>query len=258
MDKKYALITGASSGIGEEFAKRLALDGYDLILVARRVDRLEHLANSLKEKNCNCLILAGDLSNTSEVDRIFNEVKTLPIEILINNAGFGDCGYFPTTSLEKDLNMVDVNVKALHQFTKLMLNKFLASDSGYILNVASSAGLIPAGPYMATYYATKAYVTSLTRAIARELKEKHSKIYIGALCPGPVDTEFNRVANVSFSLKGISPYYCANYCIDKMYQKKVIIIPSLRMKLAMNLGRLLPQSLYIMLTGHQQKKKLYG
>ena len=121
--------------------------------------------------------------------------------------------------------------------------------------MASSAGLIPAGPYMATYYATKAYVTSLTRAVARELKEQKSKVYIGCLCPGPVDTEFNDVANVQFALKGISPSYCANYAIDKMKKRKVVIVPSLKMKMAMFGGRLIPDDLYIKIAGHQQKKK---
>lgn len=127
-------------------------------------------------------------------------------------------------------------------------------DRGFILNVASSAGLIPAGPYMAAYYASKAYVASLSRAVACELRQSHSHVYVGCLCPGPVDTEFNDVANVRFALKGISAEYCANYAIDRMMKHKTVIVPTLRMKLATTCGRFLPQSLYIKIVSHQQKK----
>ena len=126
------------------------------------------------------------------------------------------------------------------------------------MNVASSAGLIPAGPYMATYYATKAYVVSLTRAIAQELQDEGSNIYIGALCPGPVNTEFNSVANVEFALRGISPSYCVKYAIRQMKKRKVLIVPTLTIKAATFFGRFIPQSLYIKIAGHQQKKKFKG
>ena len=124
--------------------------------------------------------------------------------MLINCAGFGDFGAFTTTSLDKELEMIDVNIKAVHILTKKFLPDMIAKNEGYILNVASVAGLMPAGPYMATYYATKAYVTSFTSAIAEELEEKKSNVYVGSLCPGPVDTEFNKVADVKFNLKGIT------------------------------------------------------
>lgn len=108
---------------------------------------------------------------------------------------------------------------------------------------------------MATYYATKAYVASLSRAVAKELRQHNSAVYVGCLCPGPVDTEFNDVANVKFALRGISAEYCANYAIDRMKKKKTVIIPTLQMKLVTVCGRLIPQSLYISLVSHQQKKK---
>ena len=152
--------------------------------------------------------------------------------------------------------MIDVNVRAVHILTKLVLRKMKAQGGGYLLNVASSAGLIPAGPYMATYYATKAYVASMTRAVARELKEEGSRVYIGALCPGPVDTEFNSVANVEFALPGITPEYCADYAIRQMKRRKVVIVPTLALKAATTMGRFIPQSVYIAIAGHQQKKKL--
>lgn len=252
---KYALITGASSGIGEEFAKRLAKENYHLILVARRRDRLETIKDQLP---CECDIICADLSLKEECLRVVDVVKDLPIEVLINNAGFGDCSYFLDGQLDKELQMIDVNIQAMHILTKEILKIMVKNDRGYLLNVASSAGLIPAGPYMATYYATKAYVTSFTQAIAQELKEKGSHVYIGALCPGPVATEFNQVAEVEFALKGISAQYCVDYALKKMKKKKVLIIPTWTMKFSIFMIRFIPRSLYIRIVSHQQKRKIQG
>lgn len=245
--KKYALITGTSSGIGEEFAKQLSKD-YHLILTARREDRLLRL----KEKY-HCDIIVADLSKEEDCFRVYDSIKDKKIDIFINNAGFGDCGYFIETDMNKELDMINVNIKALHILTKLMLQHMMKYNEGYILNVASSAGFIPAGPYMSTYYATKSYVKSLTLGIAEEIKD--SSLYIGCLCPGPVDTEFNSVANVEFSLNGISKEYCVSYALKKMYNKKKIIIPGLMMKLVITLGKFLPVKLYVKIAAHQQKKK---
>lgn len=255
--KHYALITGASSGLGTEFAKQLCEDGYSLILVARRLDRLEALKKELSSEGNDIQLITADLSITSSCEKVIEQLQDLPIDIFINNAGFGDCGLFSETELSKDLQMIDVNVKAMHTLMKLMLPKMHKQGYGSILNVASSAGLLPAGPYMATYYATKAYVASLTRAVAREEKERSSGIYIGALCPGPVDTEFNQVANVEFALRGITPSYCVSYALKKMKQKKTVIVPTFALKWATSMGRFIPQKLLIQITGHQQKKKIY-
>lgn len=255
MGKKnsYAVITGASSGIGAEFAGRLAKEGYPLILVARRGERMQRLAADL---GAECIIFPADLSQESECRRMMKELEGKKIAVFINNAGFGDCGCFLETDVEKELHMIDVNIKALHLLTKLVLRKMEAQHGGYLLNVASSAGLMPAGPYMATYYATKAYVTSMTRAVAEELREKGSPVYIGCLCPGPVDTEFNSVANVEFALRGITAEFCANYAVDQMKKRKTVIIPTLTMKAAMTFGRFLPQAAYIRIAAHQQRRKL--
>ena len=206
--KNYAVITGASAGLGTEFAKQLANRGYKLILTARREERLRELAESL---NVECVIIPADLSDKEECLRFFRLIESYKTDIFINNAGFGDCGSFLDSSLEKELDMVNVNISAMHILFKKMLQKMQKENHGYILNVASSAGLLPAGPYMATYYATKAYVSSLTQAVAQELKEADSKVYVGALCPGPVDTEFNEVANAEHALKGITAEYCVEY-----------------------------------------------
>ena len=256
--RQYAVITGASSGIGAEFAKRFAKEGYSLVLVARREDRLQDLKLELMydlAEEARCVIMAADLSKMDVCEAVADRLEKIPVSIFINNAGFGDCGAFTETDLDKDLDMIDVNVKAVHYFAKRMLRKFKRQGGGYLLNVASSAGLTPAGPFMATYYATKSYVVSLTRAVARELYEAGSPVYVGCLCPGPVDTEFNENANVEFALKGISAKYCANYAVDQMKKKTVVIVPTVAMKALAHGGRFVPDNVMLAMVSHQQKKK---
>ncbi len=255
----YAVITGASSGIGREFARILAGEGFSLILIARRLDLLCELKEELTPMIAPdgiCITYKMDVSDFKACDEFMNYIQDQKIGVFINNAGFGDCSYFPDGDLDKEMSMIDVNVKAVHYLTKLMVRKMLEQKGGYILNVASSAGLLPAGPYMATYYATKSYVTSMTLAIARELKEHGSKVYVGCLCPGPVDTEFNGVANVEFSLPGIDARDCATYAVKQMKRRTTVIIPTLRMKLAVLMGRISPLKLSTAITGMQQKKKM--
>ena len=150
--------------------------------------------------------------------------------------------------------MVDLNIKAVHILTKLFLQDFMMKDKGYILNVASSAAFQP-GPLMATYYATKAYVLRLTEGIYEELRRKKSHVYIGCLCPGPVATEFNQVANVSFSLNGLSSNDVAQYAIEKMLQRKLIIIPGILMKLNVFFNRFVPRKLLLRIAYHIQRQK---
>lgn len=255
----YAVVTGASSGIGTELAKVLARQGYDMILVARRRDRLEKLRKYLSAKyGTDSVIIEEDLSSVEGCKRLYEKVSGYEVEVFINNAGFGDAGSFTETDLDKDLQMIDVNVRAVHVLTKLMAGYFREKNGGYLLNVASSAGLFPAGPYMATYYATKAYVTSLTSALAEELREEGSDVYVGALCPGPVNTEFNNVANVQFALKGISPKYCAAYAVNQMFKRKEIIVPTARMKFVVFIQRLSTRRFAVKITARQQKKKIYS
>ena len=213
MKKSYAVITGASSGIGMAFARQLAAEGYRLVLVARREDRLQELAQELQKKGTESIVISADLSQKEACYHLMQQIEKLPVGILINDAGFGDCGSFLETDADKEMQMIDVNVKAMHLLMKLMLRRMEKQEGGYILNVASSAGLLPAGPYMAAYYATKAYIASLTRAVALELKQRGSRVYVGALCPGPVNTEFNAVANVELALAGITPEYCVRYAL---------------------------------------------
>ncbi len=247
-----ACITGASSGIGKEFAKLLASKGYNLILIARSTDKLKEIASRLPVK---CKIITCDLSSETACLKLCETLKKYKIDILINNAGFGNFGSFTKTPIEKDMSMINVNIKSLHIITRQLLPEFVKRDSGYILNVASSAGLLPGGPYMAAYYATKAYVTSLTSAIYQELKESKSNVHISMLCPGPVDTNFNNVASVKFAIPGISASKCASYALNQMFKGKLTIVPSAVMKFAVTGARFVPRKLLLSITAFQQKKK---
>ena len=169
-----ALITGASSGIGRDMARYLASKNIDLILVARRKERLEDLK---KECNVSVEIVELDLLKKENLYKLFKKYQNKKIDILINNAGFGLFGDFLETDLERELEMIDLNVVAYHVLTKLFLQKMNKEGGGYILNVCSSAGFL-AGPRLATYYATKNYITKLTMAIHEELRHKNSTMKI--------------------------------------------------------------------------------
>lgn len=245
------LITGASSGIGADMARILSSKGYDLILVARRKEKLEELK---KELNTDIKIISLDISKIDNCYKLYNIVKNENIDILINNAGFGTFGLFTDVDLNKELNMIDLNIKSVHVLTKLFLKDFRLKNSGYILNVASSAAFM-SGPLLSTYYATKSYVMRLTTAIYEELRREKSNVYVGVLCPGPVDTEFNSVAGVKFALKGLKSNEVANYAIKKMFKRKLIIIPGFSIKLGIFATRLLPIKLMLKISYKIQKKK---
>ena len=254
---KTVWITGASSGIGREFARRYARLGFRLILTARRTARLEALAAELTAKHSPfCRILPAEGEQESECARLCEALTDERIDIFINNAGFGVCGSFLETSGEKELSMAKVNVLAMHQLFKFAVKKMEAQGFGTVLNVASSAGLLPGGPYMAGYYASKAYVVSMTRGVAEELREMHSPVYVCALCPGPVDTEFNDHAGVVFALRGITPELCVEEALLGMMHRKTIIVPSAFMRLCTSAQRLVPIPLLMPIVARQQKKKL--
>ena len=247
-----ALITGASSGIGYSVAKVLHDMGIDLVLVSRNKEKLEKLKKQFGKKT---KVIEMDLSSTYNCIELYELCKEDKIDILVNNAGFGDCGYFIETSLTKELNMIDLNIKSVQILTKMFLNDFIKHNRGYILNVASMAAFAP-GPLMATYYATKSYVLNLTEGIAEELKNINSKVYIGCLCPGPVNTNFNDAANVKFNIKGINSDKVANYAINQMFKGKKIIIPSMKMKFSHSLSKICPNKLMSRFIFNFQKKKV--
>ena len=255
--QKTVWITGASSGIGREFARRYAKMGCRLILTARRADRLEALALELKQAHgTQCRILTADLAREEECTRLCKELEGETLDIFINNAGFGVCGSYLETDAAKEEEMVRVNVEAMARLFRFAVRKMQAAGGGTILNVASSAGLLPGGPYMAGYYASKAYVASLTRGVAEELRQMHSPVYVCALCPGPVDTEFNDRAGVIFALKGITPEFCVDEALLGMMRHKIIIVPSAFMRLCTSVQKLVPTPLLMPIVARQQKKKL--
>ncbi len=243
-----ALITGASSGIGRDFAKILTEKGYKLVLVARDEEKLKELQNELK---INTKIISMDLSNVENCKKLHAENPD--IDLLINNAGFGDCGNFTHTSLDKEISMINTNITAYHILTKLYLIDMKKVNKGHILNVASIAGFMP-GPLMATYYATKSYIVRLSESIREELKQEKSNVKISILCPGPVKTNFTKVANVRFNLREANSYDIAKYAIKHL--NRFYIVPRLDIKLARLGAKLFPSNLVAKVTYMVQKKKL--
>lgn len=244
-----ALITGASSGLGRKFAIYLSNMGYDLILVSRDKEGLNKTAELCKT---NVIIENLDLSTVENCELLYKKHKD--IDILINNAGFGLFGEFSTVNLEKELNMIDLNIKAVHVLTKLYLKEMIKKDNGRILNVASTAAFLP-GPLMSTYYATKSYVFSLTMAIYEELRKNKSLVKISVLCPGPVDTNFNDVANVKFSVKGLSSSYVVKYALKKMFKNKLVIVPGFMSKLVAIACKITPLKFQLKIDYNIQKRK---
>lgn len=248
------LLTGASSGIGRDMARILASRGYDLALIARNEDELKKLAKELEEKNkINIEIIATDLAIEENCKKIHNQVQN--VDILINNAGFGDCGNFTKTSLEKEIKMINTNIIAYHILTKLYLTDMRKKGEGKILNVASIAGFMP-GPLMSTYYATKAYVVRLSEAIREELKKEKSGVKISILCPGPVKTNFDKVANVKFHMREANSMNVAKYAIKKLEKGKFYIVPGLDVKLAKLGAKIFPAPLISKITYIIQKRKI--
>lgn len=248
------LITGASSGIGRDLAKEFAKKNYEIVLVARNVEKLESLKKILKEEyNAKVEYLSVDLSSRSSCIDLHEKAKN--IDILVNNAGLGDFGNFTKTELEKDFSIIDTNITAMHVLTKLYLKDMKERNSGKILNVASIAGFLP-GPLMATYYASKNYVVRLSEAIREELNKEKSNVKISILCPGPVRTNFNNVANVKFEISSLSSEYVAKYTVDKFLKNKFYIVPGFQIKCAKFFSKIIPTPILSKCTYHMQKRKM--
>ena len=241
-----ALVTGASSGIGLEIAKYLGSLGYDLVLVSRNILEIKEKFPTKVE------LISMDLTKEEDCYQLYE--KYPDIDILVNNAGFGLFGMFNETDLDRELEMIDLNVKAVHILTKLYVQEFEKRDRGRILNVASIAGFMP-GPLMSTYYATKNYVVSLSSAIKEELKRKKSKVSISILCPGPVKTNFDKVADVTFSLKGKESCYVAKCAVEGLLKKKFYIVPGISIKLLRIGSKIIPTSILTKFVYLSQKRK---
>lgn len=247
-----AVVTGGSSGIGYSIAKYLESQDIDLIIISSDKDKLEKVRPNFKP---NTKFIVADLTDLKKVKDTYVILKQENVDILINNAGFGLLGEFTETDINEELDMINLNVKAVHVLTKLILKDMQKKNFGYILNVSSCAAFGP-GPLMATYYASKAYVETLTESIHEELRRNNSNVVISCLCPGPVNTNFNNRAGVKkFGVKALEPDYVAKYAIDKMYKGKLIIIPGFTIKLATFMRRFVPRSLIRRITYNLQDQK---
>ena len=247
-----ALITGASTGFGRDFAIKLSEQGYDIVAVARSKEKLEELKNEIKT---NVEIEVMDLSQKENAYKLHEKYQN-KIDLLVNNAGFGECGRFDKTDLEIELNMIDLNVTTLHILTKLFYTDFVKKDKGQILNVASIAAFQP-GPLMATYYASKSYVYNLTMALYEENRRNKGHVKISVLCPGPAKTGFFSRANVKFAIKPHSSDYVTEYALKKMNKNKLLIVPGVVPKLTVFSNRLVPRKLAMRVAYNITERKLY-
>lgn len=248
----YSLITGASSGIGRAMAKELAKRGSDLILVARREAELKALKDQITQQyKVDVVINVKDISKVENCKQLFSEVLSYQPYFVINNAGFGRVGLFSEIDLDSELSMIDTNIVAVQVLTKLFVNSM---TDGVILNVSSVAGMLPT-PLMATYAATKSYVLNFSRAINQELKISKSKLRVLSLNPGPVITEFGKVAQTTQKMQGMSAERCAKIAIKGLLKRKSVIVPGFLMKVMRLLVKFLPTGIVMPIAYKIQNKK---
>lgn len=250
-----ALVTGASSGIGRDIARSLARHGVNVILTARRRDRLAELKNELiTEFGVKAMYITADLSDEKQVFALYNAVKKYNIDILVNNAGFGVFGEFSETDIRRETDMLNVNVRAFHILFKLFLRDFKRRDCGFILNTASAAGFLP-GPWFSSYYASKAYVVRMTQAVHEELRRNRSNVHVSMLCPGPVATEFSETARVRFMTVPYSSERLAEHAVREMFSGTLLITENKISKAVILLGKLLPDCVLAWGAGWFQSKR---
>lgn len=245
MTPNTALITGSSSGIGAELAKLFAADGDDVVLVARREERLQELATQLEDEHgITATVIPTDLTEPDAARELFEEVEDEGIEVhtLVNNAGFTTFGRFDKTEIEDDVKMIDLNVTAVTRLTKLFVRPMVERGDGAVLNTSSMAGLAPI-PTQAVYAATKSYILSFSESVGHELEGEG--ITVTALCPGPVDTEFLELEGMEDA--GVAdgslndPASVAEAGYKGLKKGKRIVIPSTRMRAMAQLKRVLPR-----------------
>ncbi|MDX9806957.1 MAG: SDR family NAD(P)-dependent oxidoreductase [Acholeplasma sp.] len=248
----YALITGGAIGLGRAFSDLLADRGYDLIITSRSLDHLATAQKEIQTKyRVKVQIFVGDIAKSEFRDKLIEFVQPYDIDLLINNAGFGHNDLFIDAPLDKEFNMIDVNIKALQHLMKHFYGYFKEKQGGRIINVSSLAGFVP-GAYAATYYASKAYVTSLTRAAAYEAKVTKSNVQIQALCPGPLKTQFFETAGTNIKFYKRDPKLAARAVLDA---KRVIVVPGFKEKIAHGLLKIMPAGLSVKFAGFGQKRK---
>lgn len=257
-NKKFVLITGASSGIGYELSKLFAQDGYNLVLVARNEQMLKQVSNELKKNfGISVKVILKDLSNTNSPKEIFDELQqeSIRIDILINNAGFNVYGVFSETSLIEELQMIQVNLVSLTHLTKLFLPSMLKHRYGKILNVGSTGSFVP-GPLNAVYCATKAYVLSFSEGIAEELRD--TGVTVTVLCPGATRTEFHKRAGMEdinlLKFGVMDARTVAKIGYRALMKGKRIVIPGIYNKLQMFLAKFTPRKMLAKIVKYQMSK----
>ena len=239
----YALVTGASAGIGMEIAKYLSILGYDLILTARSEDKLQDLRKTILKRfpDRTVLVIPADLSKREECFRLYKEACERAgeenIEFVANNAGKGVYGLFLETDLDAELELIDLNVASVHILSKLFLRDMVRRGHGTLMNVGSCAGFM-SGPTFSSYYASKNYVVRLTEAIHEELRRAKSPVKVSCLCPGPTDTAFNKNSGVAVSGKQIKSAQVAREGVDGALKGKMIVIPGKKMPAVVRASRL--------------------
>jgi len=222
----YFIVTGATSGIGQDISEILAQRGFSLILVARNNDRLQAWCAELSKRyQIEALALPVDLSEPGSALKVYRSCQPYGISGIVNNAGMGLFGDFSSIGMEAEQRLLQLNVISVHELSKYFLKDFLAADTGMILNVASTAAF-QAGPYMASYYASKAYVLSLTEAMAEEVAHLGKDVTVSCLAPGPVKTEFHQRAGLKAGGAGLqSSRAVAKYGINEWFKGTVLIVP---------------------------------
>lgn len=252
---KNALITGASGGLGLEFAKIFAKENYNLILIARNKEKLEEIKKEL-ENEFKILIttIEKDLSQNKAAEEVYKELKGKQVNILINNAGFATHGNFSETPLENEVDELMLNIVALTSLTKLIVRDMIKREEGKILNVASTAAFAP-GPLMSVYYASKAYVLSFSEGLSEELKG--TGVFVTALCPGPTDTGFAKRAGVEntmlFNKKLMDPKRVATVGYKALMSGKKVVIPGARNNVASFFMKHLPHKFILPLVKRIEK-----
>ena len=244
-----ALITGASSGIGAAIAKELSSMGYETILVARRKDRLLSLQKTLPSSS---EIFVADLENPEELEKLLANYPD--IDLLVNNAGLGVYGEFTETDFERESTMLDVNIRALHYLMKKYIPLMEKRGGGKILNVSSSAAFFT-GPFLSSYYASKAYVLKLSRAVREELRRKSSPVTVSVLCPGPVKTEFGEVSGSDLGKNALDADTVARVALRGTFKGKAVIVPGFTMKCSRFFSKFIPEAISVRILYKIQKAK---